>query len=140
MGNINGNNVKPNLDIGTLARHLWESAKILRSSVEASLVICRPDKDLFINPVNEITREQARSFLTDEPIARIVKAYGAFADVEGLARVLENETISQQQCNLSVRAAESGNGRAAENSAGYGEGNLMQAIGAWQECSVELRK
>ncbi len=36
---------------------------------------------------------------------------------------------------LCVRAPESGNGRAAESRAKYGEGDLKEAIGAWEERS-----
>jgi type I restriction enzyme M protein len=50
--------------------------------MEACVVICRTAKPkarkgkiLFINAVNEVTRERAQSFLTDDHIERIVKAY-----------------------------------------------------------------
>ncbi len=121
------------------------------SPMEACVIICRMNKPkkrrnkvLFINAVNEVTRERAQSFLTEDHIARIVKAYEAFADVDGLSRVVENKTIRQQQCNLSIplyiRAPELGNGRAAESRAEHGEGDLKQAIGAWQESSIALRE
>jgi len=51
------------------------------SPMEACVVICRTAKPkarkgriLFINAVNEVTRERAQSFLTDEHIERIVAA------------------------------------------------------------------
>src|SRR4249919_3725428 len=57
------------------------------SPMEACFVICRTakakerrNKILFINAVNEVTRERAQSFLTDDHIARIVQAYEAFKD------------------------------------------------------------
>ena len=55
------------------------------SPMEACVVICRMNKPkerrnkvLFINAVNEVTRERAQSFLTDDHIQRIVTAYQAF--------------------------------------------------------------
>lgn len=121
------------------------------SPMEACVVICRMNKPkarrnkvLFINAVNEVTRERAQSFLTDDHIERIVAAYEAFADVDGLARIVGNDFIRQQGCNLSiplyVRAEASGNGRVAESRAEYGDGDLKVAIAAWQESSVALRE
>ena len=50
------------------------------SPMEACVVICRTakpkarkDKILLINAVNEVTRERAQSFLTDDHIERIVE-------------------------------------------------------------------
>ena len=42
---------------------------------------------LFIDAVNEVTRERAQSFLTPEHQQRILAAYKAFADVPGFAKV-----------------------------------------------------
>jgi type I restriction enzyme M protein len=57
------------------------------SPMEACIVICRTErleqrrgKVLFINAVNEVTRERSQSFLTDEHLERIVNAYYDFAD------------------------------------------------------------
>src|SRR5690606_14399315 len=57
------------------------------SPMEACVVICRtrqPEERrgriLFVNAVNEVTRERAQSFLTDEHIERIAGAYRAFSD------------------------------------------------------------
>ena len=64
------------------------------SPMEACVVICRAAKPkarkgkvLFINAVNEVTRERAQSFLTDDHIERIVQAYEQFKDEPGLTRV-----------------------------------------------------
>ena len=61
------------------------------SPMEACVVICRTAKPkarrgkiLFINAVNEVTRERAQSFLTDDHIERIVAAYQA---VQGRTRL-----------------------------------------------------
>ena len=64
------------------------------SPMEACVVVCRTRKPeerrgriLFINAVNEVTRERAQSFLTDEHIERIVGAYRAFSNEAGFAYV-----------------------------------------------------
>ena len=49
----------------------------------------RRNKVLLINAVNEVTRERAQSFLTDDHIQRIAAAYRAFGDEDGFARVVK---------------------------------------------------
>ena len=60
------------------------------SPMEACVVICRTTKPskrrgriLFINAVDQVTRERAQSFLADEHIERIVEAYRGFTDEPG---------------------------------------------------------
>jgi len=60
------------------------------SPMEACIVVCRTAKPrerknriLFINAVNEVTRERAQSFLTDEHIERIVAAYRRYENEPG---------------------------------------------------------
>lgn len=79
------------------------------SPMEACVVICRAAKPrarrhkiLFINAVNEVTRERAQSFLTDEHIARIVAAYRQFKDEPGFTRVAPLEEIRARDGNLSI--------------------------------------
>jgi len=79
------------------------------SPMEACVVICRAAKPrarrhkiLFINAVNEVTRERAQSFLTDEHIARIVAAYRQFKDEPGFTRVATLEEIRARDGNLSI--------------------------------------
>ena len=62
----------------------------------------RKKKVLFINAVNEVTRERAQSFLTPEHIQRIVSAYTAYADENGFARVVGNDEIVEKGANLSM--------------------------------------
>jgi type I restriction enzyme M protein len=79
------------------------------SPMEACIVICRMDKPkerrgkiLFINAVNEVTRERAQSFLTDENIERIVEAYVQFKDEPGFSRVATRDEIFIRDCILSI--------------------------------------
>lgn len=79
------------------------------SPMEACVVICRTSKPkerqgkiLFINAVNEVTRERAQSFLTDEHIQRIVMAYNSFSDELGFTHIASLEEIRARDGNLSI--------------------------------------
>lgn len=79
------------------------------ATMEACVVICRTEKPverrnkvLFINAVNEVTRERAQSFLTNKHINRIVEAYRSFSDVSGFVRVITNEEIQEKESSLSI--------------------------------------
>ncbi len=79
------------------------------SPMEACIVICRmaklkarKGKILFINAINEVTRERAQSFLTDDHIERIVKAYERFKDEPGFTRVATLEELRAKDGNLSI--------------------------------------
>lgn len=99
---------------------------------------------LFVNAVNEVTRERAQSFLTDDHIQRIVAAYQSFSDEDGFAQVVSNDEIREKGSNLSiplyVRAKKAAAGRVTEAQAPYGKTSLKQAIANWQESSMTLRK
>jgi len=121
------------------------------SPMEACVVICRMEKPrdrrnkvLFINAVNEVTRERSQSFLTDEHIERIVASYHSFSDEDGFARVAGNGEIREKGCNLSiplfVRAAKNQPKVVSEDTESYGQDSLKQAIANWQESSVALRE
>jgi type I restriction enzyme M protein len=77
--------------------------------MEACIVICRATKPversgkvLFINAIDEVTRENAQSFLTDAHQTRIASAYTAFADEPGFAAVAETAQIRNNNWNLSI--------------------------------------
>lgn len=115
------------------------------SPMEACIVICRmkkpknrKNKVLFINGVNEVTRERAQSFLTDEHIQKILKAYQAFVDEEGFAKVISNDEIREKGNNLSIPLY------VRPNNNGKGDSekpvDLKKAIADWQKSSVALRE
>jgi len=79
------------------------------SPMEACVVICRTEKPkarkgkiLLINAINEVTRERAQSFLTDDHIAHICKAYDQFGDEPGFSRVVTREELRANGGNLSI--------------------------------------
>jgi type I restriction enzyme M protein len=107
------------------------------SPMEACVVICRANKPkarkgkiLFINAVNEVTRERAQSFLTDNHIDRIVQAYQQFKDEPGLARVATLEEIRAKDGNLSIPlyVAPAANGSTVEVK---GDSGLAGSCGQW---------
>lgn len=115
------------------------------SPMEACVVICRMNKPaerrnrvLFINAVNEVTRERAQSFLTGRHIERILNAYRSFEDEDGFAKVVELETILERKSNLSIPlylTPQNGNGAKEKEE----PVSLEQAIADWQENSQALR-
>ena len=79
------------------------------SPMEACVVICRTAKPterqgriLFINAVNDVTRERAQSFLTAEHIERIVAAYRDFKDEPAFARIATLEEVQAKDGSLSI--------------------------------------
>jgi len=79
------------------------------SPMEACVVICRAAKPkarkgriLFINAVNEVTRERAQSFLTDEHIDRIVAVYRKFKAELGFTHIATIEEIRAKDVSLSI--------------------------------------
>ena len=79
------------------------------SPMESCIVICnrkktsaRKGKVIFIDAVNEVTRERAQSFLKPEHQQRILTAYKTFADVPGFAKVATLAEISVNSGNLSI--------------------------------------
>jgi type I restriction enzyme M protein len=118
------------------------------SPMEACVVICRTmkpksrrNKIIFINAVNEVTRERAQSFLTEEHINRIVGAYRDFKNIDGFSRVANNDEIRENGNNLSiplyVQATRSD--RIRESKGDY-VASLDDAVIAWRKSSQELRE
>ncbi|HEX2949868.1 MAG TPA: class I SAM-dependent DNA methyltransferase [Armatimonadota bacterium] len=115
------------------------------SPMEACVVICRMNKPrerrkkiLFINAVNEVTRERAQSFLTDDHIQRIVDAYHGFQDIDDFARVITTGEIQKKNCNLSIplylrTEVDKGNAK-------QGTSSLSEVIAEWEASSQRLRR
>jgi type I restriction enzyme M protein len=112
------------------------------SPMEACILICRTGKPkerkdnvLFINAVNEVTRERSQSFLKPDHIERIVKAYRAFRDVDGFCKVATRHEIRANHANLNIPlyVRMNGNGKAATRE------TLTQAIAEWHHSSRDLQ-
>jgi hypothetical protein len=98
----------------------------------------RRNKILFINAVNEVTRERAQSFLTDDHIGRIVKAYEAFKDEPGFTRAVGLEEIRARDGNLSIPlyvSAPDANGQVQISA----HGSLPDSLSAWLSSASDVR-
>ena len=79
------------------------------SPMEACILICRNNKVterkgkvLFIDALNEVTRERSMSTLKAKHQERIAKAYRIYANEVGFARVASQEEIAAQDYSLSI--------------------------------------
>jgi type I restriction enzyme M protein len=120
------------------------------SPMEACVVICRTAKPkgrkrriLFINALNEVTRERAQSFLTDDHIERIVEAYEKFKDEPSFTRVATREEIRAKEGNLSIPlyiAPMSADAAPDGGARGEGKLDIAGVLAAWMESSVAVRR
>lgn len=118
------------------------------SPMEACVVVCRTQKPkarrgkiLFINAVNEVTRERAQSFLTDEHLQRVVRAYQEFKDEPGFTRVVPIEEIRAKEGNLSIPLYVGGETQAQTDAATESATMaLPDSLQAWLESSAAVRQ
>ncbi|MFZ5447065.1 MAG: N-6 DNA methylase [Thermodesulfobacteriota bacterium] len=115
------------------------------SPMEACVVVCRTAKPkarkgkiLFINAVNDVTRERAQSFLNDAHIQRILAIYQAFQDESGFARAVSIEEIRSKGGNLSIPlyvSAPKANGQLQVSA----NGSLSESLTAWLSSARNAR-
>lgn len=115
------------------------------SPMEACVVICRASKPrprkgrvLFVNAVDEVTRERAQSFLTGDHIDRIVAAYQAFKDQPGFVRVATLDEIRSRDANLSIPLYV-GPPQSSRNGGETDRPDLAKALEDWLESSRRVR-
>jgi len=115
--------------------------------MEACVIVCRTQKPkvrrgkiLFINAVNEVPRERAQSFLTEEHLQRIVRAYQDFKDEPGFTRVVPMEEIRAKDGNLSIPLYVGGETQAQTDAAAETATTaLPDALSGWLESSRKVR-
>ena len=114
------------------------------SPMEACVVICRASKPkarsgkiLLVNAVNEVTRERAQSFLTDDHITRIAAAYRAFADEADFAKVVRLDEVRSRGGNLSISLYV--NPTPSVTTGGRNGTSTADALAAWMKSSSEAR-
>lgn len=116
------------------------------SPMEACVVICRAAKPkahrgriLFINALHEVTRERAQSFLTDDHIEHIVKAYERFKDEPGFTHVATLDEIRKHGGNLNIPLFVAAT-EPKRRSNGNGNGNAIhKALSEWLGSASEVR-
>lgn len=79
------------------------------SPMESCLLVCRTNKRevqqgkiLFINAVNEVKRENASSYLTDEHIQKIYDAYISYKNQENFASLTDIKSIKENKWSLNI--------------------------------------
>lgn len=112
------------------------------SPMEACVVICRTEKlksrkgkILLINAINEITRERAQSFLTDNHIERIVQAYKNFSNEPGFSRVVTREELRDNEFNLSIPLYIAAAATGTKQDEMIGE-SLVESMDSWRDSSI----
>ena len=117
------------------------------AAMEACVMICRASKPrsrrgkiLFINAVNEVTRERSQSFLTNEHIERIAYVYERFSSEPRFSKVSPLEELRGNEFSLKidlyvVTPCES-NGNAGESKQSEEPG---AAFSAWDGSRIEVR-
>jgi len=115
------------------------------SPMEACVVICRKDKParrrghvIFIDAVNEVTRERSMSYLKPEHQDRIANAYHDFKDVGGFARVASLEDIRTNDGKLSIPLYVRGR-LVNEEQGEYATDGLRASIKDWEQSSARLQ-
>ncbi len=117
------------------------------SPMEACVVVCRMRKSearrgriLFINAVDEVTRERAQSFLTETNIRRILTAYREFSDAEGFACVADAEEIKGKDYNLNIPLYVKKSRSAAADGDGRNGQSFENTVANWEQSSTDLRQ
>ena len=113
------------------------------SPMEACILVCnkgkkkeRQEKILFINAVNEVKRESAFSYLTDEHIVKIHKAFIGYKDIEGFAKVMSIKDVFAKNGNLNIPLYVSN----VQQTNGQKEIRLKDLLQKWEKQSCCLRK
>ena len=112
------------------------------SPMEACILVCnkgkkkdRREKIIFINAVNDVRRESAFSYLTDDHIAKIHKAFVGLKDIDGFAKVIPAASILANNGNLNIALYVSN----VQQKNGNSDVHLKDIVLVWQEGSESLR-
>ena len=114
------------------------------SSMESCVVVLRPNKTenrknkiVFVNGVHEVTRESATSFLSNDNLEKLVKAYFEPEDHPDVARLVNLDEVKDNLYNLSIPlyvTAKNGKGSDGEKQ------DLEGAIEDWKISRTLLKK
>ena len=93
-------------------------------------------KVIFIDALNEVTRERAQSFLKPEHQQRILQAFNAFVDEPGLAKLASMAEVVANAGNLSIPLYVK---RVAAAPALGSDGQAVTLRSAWEEWQADGR-
>ncbi|MGL6364254.1 type I restriction-modification system subunit M [Aeromonas veronii] len=113
------------------------------SPMESCVLVCsrrkpaeRQGKVIFINAVNEVSRERAQSFLKPEHQKRILGAFNAFIDEPGFAKVVTLAEIGANTGNLSIPLYVKGLTSAKNTDS---NGDAVSLASAWEQWQTDGR-
>jgi type I restriction enzyme M protein len=113
------------------------------SPMESCIVVCnrrkpeeRKGKVMFIDAVNEVTRERAQSFLKPEHQQRILQAFKSFVPEDGFTAVATREQIAANGANLSIPLYVK---RSTPTASGNGDGEVVSLRSAWDKWQTDGR-
>lgn len=92
----------------------------------------RRGKILFINAVNEVSREQAQSFLRETHQQKILNAYRSFDDVDQFAAVATLDEIAEKSHSLAIPLYVSG----ARTAEAREEIDVADAVNEWRAAAT----
>jgi type I restriction enzyme M protein len=111
------------------------------SPMEACVIFCKMTKPkgkkgkiLFINAVNEISRESGQSFLKPDHIRKIFEAYKNWSDIEDFSKVVSIEEIKEKSYSLNIPLY-----IRPKNNDNNGQITISKAIANWAESSENLK-
>lgn len=111
------------------------------SPMEACLLITKTNKDerrkgkvLIINAVKEVRQDKSISFLEDNHIQKIYKAYQNFEDQKGFSKVVDVEEVLSNNGSLNMALYVSNVDSSGEKR------ELDEVILDWEKSSTELKK
>ncbi len=112
------------------------------SPMEACVLVCnkgkkkeRCGKILFINAVNDVKRESAFSYLTDDHIDKIYRAFLEYKDIDGFSKVVFGKNILENNGNLNIALYVSN----VQLGNGGGDAHLKDLLRDWQKDGVTLK-
>ena len=113
------------------------------SPMESCVVVCnrrkpaaRKGKVLFIDALNEVTRERAQSFLKPEHQQRILQNFRAFAAEDGFSAVATRQQIAANGANLSIPLYVK---RSTATASSNGESKVVSLRSAWDQWKTDGR-
>ena len=113
------------------------------SPMESCIVVCnrrkaaaRKSKVLFIDAVDEVSRERAQSFLNQGNQQRILKCFRAFASDDGFSAVATREQIAASGASLSIPLYVK---RLAGKGSSNGDNELLSLGSAWEKWQTDGR-
>ncbi|KAF5091714.1 N-6 DNA Methylase [anaerobic digester metagenome] len=115
------------------------------SSMQSCIVICRSSKKpthkkkiLFINAVDEVTRERTQSYLTVDHINKITQAYHSFKSEPGFCSVVNLDEIQKNHYSLNIPLYISSS--KDQNSQIDHKNSVSEALVDWITSSQSLRE